>query len=69
MPDSLEPKLHEWRSHNQAGSQVASGAGHGPGWVPDTHNDVATELASLNNAQNNSGTKMLKDKAVSFGTL
>ena len=39
------------------------------GCVPGTHNDVATELASLNNAQNNSGTKMLKDKAVSFGTL
>ena len=39
------------------------------GCVPDTHNDVATELASLNSAQNNSGTKMLKDKAVSFGTL
>ena len=39
------------------------------GCVPDTHNDAATELASLNSAQNNSGTKMLKDKAVSFGTL
>ena len=39
------------------------------GSVPDTLNDAATELASLNSAQNNSGTKMLKDKAVSFGTL